>query len=62
MHCVSSCAAIGTDPFSANGPLPVTIVLDFLVTESPEPRKIELSMQIQVKTPHFQESIRLKER
>jgi hypothetical protein len=54
--------AIGTDPFSANEPLTISIVLDFLATESPEPRKIRLSMQIHVKTPHFQESIRLKER
>jgi hypothetical protein len=31
--------AIGTDPFSANGPLLITIVLDFLATESPDIEK-----------------------
>jgi hypothetical protein len=31
--------AIGTDPFSANGPLSITIVLDFLVSESPDTQK-----------------------
>jgi hypothetical protein len=59
---VAAVRATGTDPFSTNGPLFVTIVLDFLATESPTPWKIGLSMQIPVKTPHMGESIHLKER
>jgi hypothetical protein len=36
---VAAVRATGTDPFSTSGPLFVTIVLDFLATESPKPWK-----------------------
>jgi hypothetical protein len=54
MHsCTAFCVAraTGTDPFSANGPLSITSLLDFLTMESPAPRKIGLSMQIS-ENPH----------
>jgi hypothetical protein len=56
MHSCAVCCAVrstGADPFGTDGSLPTTIVLDFLPTESLCTRKIEVSMQMHVKTPHF---------